>query len=195
VKAARDAWPEAVAGVAAEDLVFLDETGASTAMHRTHGYAPAGQRLPGDAPHDHWKVVTFLGGLTAGGLIAPWAQAEPMTGEVFLAYVEQFLVPELRPGMVVVMDNLSSHKVRGVREALELAGCRLMYLPPYSPDFNPIEQAFSKFKRLLRSAAARTVEGVYGAMREALGRFGEEECLNYIRHSGYPHATATSTPL
>ncbi len=195
MKAARDAWPATLAGVAVEDLVFLDETGASTAMHRTHGYAPRGQRLVAQAPHDHWKVVTFVGALTAGGLVAPWAQAEAMTGEVFLAYIEQFLVPRLRPGMVVVMDNLSSHKVGGVREALERAGCRLEYLPPYSPDFNPIEQAFSKFKRRLRTAAARTVEGVYGAMKDALDHFRPEECLNYIRHCGYPHATPIRIPL
>jgi transposase len=191
VKAARAAWPETLAGVEAQDLVFLDETGAGTAMHRTHGYAPQGQRLPGDAPQDHWAVVTFVGTLTVGGLIAPWAQAEPMTGAVVQAYIEQILVPHLRPGMVVVMDNLSSHKVQGVREALERAGCRLVYLPPYSPDLNPIEKWFSKFKRLLRRAAGRTVEEVYQAMRDAPDQFDAAECLNYFSHCGYPYATPT----
>lgn len=195
MKAARASWPERLAGVAAADLVFLDETGASTALHRTHGYAPAGQRLPGDAPQDHWKVVTFVAALSADGLIAPWAQAEPMTGAVFRAYIEQILVPKLRPGMVVIMDNLSSHKVQGVRETLERAGCRLEYLPAYSPDLNPIEKAFSKFKRLLRRAAARTVDAVYEAMKAALEQFNAAECRNYVRHCGYPYATPTCTPL
>lgn len=195
MKAARDAWPERLAGVAARDLVFLDETGANTALHRTHGYAPRGQRLPGDAPQSHWKTVTFVGALTANGLIAPWAQAEPMTGVVFQAYIEQILVPQLRPGMVVVMDNLPCHKVPGVREALERAHCRLEYLPPYSPDLNPIEKVFSKFKRLLRCAAARTVSAVYQAMKGALDQFDAAECLNYVRHCGYPHATPTCTPI
>jgi transposase len=129
--------------------------------------------------------VTFLGGLSADGIRAPWAQDEPMSGAVFLAYVEQILTPALRPGMVVVMDNLSSHEVAGVREAVEAAGCRLEYLPPYSPDLNPIERAFSKFKRLLRRAAARTVEGVYEAMRAALKEFTPAECRNYILSCGY----------
>lgn len=195
VKAAREAWPEKLAGVAAEDLVFVDETGASTAMTPTHGYAPKGERVEGKAPHGGWRIVTFVGALTAAGVIAPWAQDEAMTGDVFVAWVEQILVPKLKPGMVVVMDNLSSHKVKGVREAIEGAKCRLEYLPAYSPDLNPIERLFSKFKRLLRSAAARTVDAVYEAMRLALDRFCPAECLNYILDCGHKPATPTRGAL
>jgi transposase len=171
--------------VAAEDLVFVDETGASTAMARTHGYAPRGERIDDPVPHGHWKVVTFWAALTAGGVVAPWAQAGPLTGEVFAAWVGQILAPRLRPGQVVVMDNLACHKVAGVREAIEAAGCRVLYLPAYSPDLNPIENWFAKFKALLRTAAARTVAGVYDAMREALGRSTPDECASYLRHCGY----------
>lgn len=189
--AARQAWPGEVAGVDPGDLLFVDETGAGTALHRTHGYAPRGQRIDEAVPHGHWKIITFWGALTAGGLVAPWAQAEPMTGAVFEAWVEQILAPQLRPGQVVVMDNLSCHKVTGVRRAIEAAGCRLLYLPPYSPDFNPIETWFAKFKALLRTAAARTVDGVYEAMREALDRFTPSECLGYLRHCGYAPGQTT----
>ena len=190
VAEARRLWPEKVAGVDPEDLVFLDETGANTAMQRTHGYAPEGQRVVASAPLGGWQAVTFVGALTACGLVAPWALEGAMNGEWFLAYVEQVLVPALRPGMVVVMDNLPSHKVDGVREAIEGAKCRLLYLPPYSPDLNPIEKAFSKLKRALRDWAARTVEGVYEGLREIITRFAPAECLNYFRHCGYSLATA-----
>ena len=170
--------------------MFIDETGANTAMTRTHGYAPRGERVPAAVPHGHWETVTFVAGLTTAGMTAPIAFDEPMTGAVFVAYVEQVLVPTLRPGMVVIPDNLPAHHVSGVREAIEGAGCRVEYLPPYSPDRNPIENAFSKFKRLLRTAAARTVDGVYQAMSEALKSFAPDECLNDIRHAGYGAATA-----
>jgi transposase len=191
VTAARQAWPGEVAGVDPGDLLFVDETGAGTALHRTHGYAPRGERIDEAVPHGHWKVVTFWGALTAGGLVAPWAQAEPMTGAVFEAWVEQILAPQLRPGQVVVMDNLACHKVAGVRRAIEAAGCRLLYLPPYSPDLNPIENWFAKFKARLRTAAARTVDGVYEAMREALDRLTPSECIGYLRHCGYASGQAT----
>jgi transposase len=190
VAEARRAWPGKMAGVDPKDLVFLDETGANTAMQRTHGYAPKGRRVVASAPLGGWQAVTFVGVLTAGGLVAPWALEGAMNGEWFLAYVEQVLVPALRPGMVVVMDNLPSHKVDGVREAIEGAKCRLEYLPPYSPDLNPIEKAFSKLKRALRDWAARTVEGVYEGLREIITRFAPAECLNYFRHCGYSLATA-----
>ena len=134
--------------------------------------------------------MTFVGALTAEGLVAPWALEGAMNGEWFLAYVEQVLVPALRPGMVVVMDNLPAHKVAGVREAVEKAGCRLEYLPPYSPDLNPIENAYSKLKRALRDWAARTVEGVYEGLRRIIRRFSPSECRNYFRHCGYALATA-----
>lgn len=190
VAEARRHWPEKFAGVDAEDLVFLDETGANTAMRRTHGYAPRGQRVVAAAPFKGWRTVTFVGALTADGLVAPWAMEGAMNGEWFLAYVEQILVPSLRPGMVVIMDNLPCHKVQGVQEAIVAAGCRLEYLPAYSPDLNPIENAFSKLKRALRDWAARSVEGVYEGLRRLITNFRPAECLNYFRHCGYAIATA-----
>jgi transposase len=190
VAEARRQWPEKLAGVDLKELVFLDETGANTAMQRTHGYAPKGERVVGAVPFKGWQAVTFVGALTAGGLIAPWALEGALNGEWFLAYVEQVLVPALKPGMVVVMDNLPCHKVQGVEEAIRAAGCRLEYLPAYSPDLNPIENAYSKLKRALRDWAARTVEGVYEALRQIITRFGPAECLNYFRRCGYATATA-----
>lgn len=189
VAEARRHWPEKFAGVDPKDVVFLDETGANTTMQRTHGYAPQGERVVAAVPLSERETVTFVGVLTASGLAAPWALEGAMNGEWFLAYVEQVLVPELRPGMVVVMDNLPCHKVQGVAEAIHAAGCRLEYLPPYSPDLNPIEQAFSKLKRALRDWAARTVEGIYEGLRRLVPRFHPAECLNYFRHCGYAPAT------
>ena len=186
---ARRLWPEKLAGIDPKDLVFLDETGANTAMQRTHGYAPKGQRVVASAPPGNWKAVTFVGTLTAYGLVAPWALEGAMNGEWFLAYVEQILVPALRPGVVVVMDNSPSHEVGGVGAAILTAGCRVEYLPAYSPDLDPIEKAFSGLKRALRDWAARTVEGVYEGLRE-ITRFGPAECPNYFLHCGYSSATA-----
>lgn len=190
VAEARRQWPAKLAGLDPEELVFLDEMGANTAMQRSHGYAPKGQRVLAKAPLGGWQAVTFVGALTAGGLVAPWALEGAMSGEWFVAYVEQVLVPALRAGMVVVMDNLPCHKVKGVEDAITAAGCRLLYLPPYSPDLNPIENAFSKLKRGLRDWAARTVEGVYDGLRDLLQRFSPAESLNYFRHCGYSVATA-----
>ena len=166
-------------------LVFLDETAAKTNMSRTHGYAPRGERLEGHAPYRRWQTTTFLGAMRQGGFIAPMVVDGAMTGELFLAYVERVLIPELRPGDVVVMDNLSCHTQKAVREALEAKGFRAEYQPPYSPDLNPIELAFSKFKRLLRKAAARTVEALWGLIGRLLDQFGPQECANYFRHRGY----------
>src|SRR5262245_7936051 len=166
-------------------LVFVDETGAKTNMTRTHGYAPAGRRLVEAVPHGHWHTTTFVAALRADGLGAPMALDGALNGAAFVAYVEQVLVPELRPGDVVVMDNLGSHKVAGVRRAIEGAGCRLLYLPAYSPDLNPIELAFAKLKALLRQAAERTADGLWAALGRLLDQFGPEECRNYFRHCGY----------
>lgn len=166
-------------------LGFIDETWAKTNMTRTHGYAPQGERLVDAAPHGHWQTTTFVGALRIDGFIAPMVIDGAINGEGFQAYVEQVLVPELRPGDVVVLDNLGSHLVAGVRKAIEGAGCRLLFLPPYSPDLNPIENAFSKLKRLLRSAAERTVDRLWGAIGNLLDRFTGEECRNYFRHCGY----------
>jgi transposase len=155
-------------------------------MTRTHGYAPKGKRLVDAAPHGHWQTTTFVGALRNDGFIAPMVVDGSINGDVFRAYVEQVLVPELRPGDTVVMDNLGSHLVVGVRAAIEAAGCRLELLPPYSPDFNPIENAFSKLKRLLRSAAERTMEGLWRRIGRLLDQFSPEECRNYFSHCGYP---------
>jgi transposase len=190
VAAARHQWPGRLAGVSPADLVFLDETGANTALQRTHGYGPVGERVVAAAPFKRWRGVTFVGALTGGGLAAPWAFEGAMNGALFSAYVEQVLVPALRPGMVVVMDNLACHKVAGIEAAIRSAGCRLEYLPPYSPDLNPIENAFSKLKRKLRDWAARTTGGIFAALRQIVPRFQPAECLNYFRHCGYEPATA-----
>jgi transposase len=177
-----------------ERLVFIDETWAATNMCRRYGRAPVGERLVCPVPHGHWKTTTFLAALRVSGLTAPLVIDGAINGELFVAYVEQILMPALRPGDVVVMDNLSSHKRRRVRELIEGAGARLVYLPPYSPDLNPIERAFAKLKALLRQAAERTVEGLWTFLGRALDLFGPEECRNYIRHCGYT-ATPTSSAL
>jgi transposase len=167
-------------------VVFLDETGARTDMTRTHGYAPRGQRLEAEVPYRRWQSTTFVGAMRATGFIAPLVVDGALTGEVFEAYVRRMLAPSLRPGDVVVMDNLACHKRAGVRQAIEAAGASLLFVPPYSPDCNPIELAFSKLKRLLRKAAARTAEALWSVIGSLLDRFSPRECLNYMRHAGYP---------
>jgi transposase len=154
-------------------------------MTRRYGRAPRGQRLVAAVPHGHWKTTTFIGALTADGLTAPIVIDGAVNGEIFLAWVEQVLVPTLTPGKIVVMDNLSSHKIEGVRAAIEATGAELRYLPPYSPDLNPIEQVFAKLKALLRKIAARSVEALWTAVGQLVGQFAPDECANYIRHSGY----------
>lgn len=173
------------AGLDPDRLVFIDETWAKTNMTRPRGRSLCGTRLIAAVPYGHWKTTTFLAALRTTGLTAPLVVDGPINGELFLAYVRQQLVPTLRAGDVVVMDNLSSHKRRGVREAIEAAGAALAFLPPYSPDLNPIENAFAKFKWLLKSAAERTVETLWHACGRLLERFQEPECRNYIRHCGY----------
>jgi transposase len=169
----------------AERFVFLDETGATTAMTRLYGWGPRGERLVDAAPSGHWKTTTFVAGLRSAGVIAPCVLDGPMTGEVFRAYVEQMLAPSLRRGDVVVMDNLPAHKVAGVREAIKAAGASLLYLPPYSPDLNPIEQLFAKLKALLRKAAARTRDALWHTIGAVLDAFTPAECHNYLVNSGY----------
>lgn len=167
--------------------MFIDETGASTKMARLRGRARRGQRCRASVPHGHWKTTTFTAGLRRSGVVAPMVLDGPMDGVCFLAYVEQVLVPELTPGDVVIMDNLPAHKVGGVRQAIETAGARLIYLPPYSPDFNPIELAFAKLKALLRRAAARTIDDLWQAIADALYTFSPAECANYFAAAGYDH--------
>lgn len=154
-------------------------------MARLYGRSPRGERCRAAVPHGHWKTTTFTAGLRFDGLIAPLVLDGPMDGDAFLAYVEQLLAPSLRPGDTVIMDNLPAHKVHGVREAIQAVGASLLYLPPYSPDFNPIEMAFSKLKALLRAAAARTMPDLWQAIANALKRFSPEECQNYLVAAGY----------
>lgn len=163
-------------------------------MTRTHGRCPQGQRLVMDVPHGHWKTTTFVVGLRSDGLVAPTVVDGPMTGDVFVAYVEQQLVPTLQPGDVVVMDNLSSHKRAAVRMAIESVGAELRYLPPYSPDLNPIEKAFSKLKAKLRGAKKRTIPALERFLGEVLDCFSPEECENYFKSCGYP-AISKRKPL
>ena len=185
VASARMAWADNQPKLDPDRLVFIDETGTSTKMARLRGRAPRGERLVGKIPHGHWKTTTFVAGLRSTALTAPCVIDGPMNGNAFLAYVEQVLAPTLKPGDVVVLDNLSAHKVPGIREAIEAAGAKLLYLPPYSPDFNPIEQLFAKLKALLRKAAERSVEGLWNRIACLLDAFQPDECANYFRNSGY----------
>jgi transposase len=182
---ARDEWRASQPALNPENLVFIDETWAKTNMVRLYGRAPRGQRLVTPVPHGHWMTTTFVAALRHDEITAPCVFDGPMDGVSFLTYVEQFLVPTLRQGDVVVMDNLASHKVAGVRQAIEQAGATLRYLPAYSPDFNPIEQAFAKLKAALRKAAARTFDALIEAIAQALADFTAQECANYIANSGY----------
>ena len=185
MKAAREIWFEGQIDLDPAKLIFIDETGASTKMARLRGRAKRGERCRAAIPHGHWKTTTFTAGLRLNGLAAPMVLDGPMNGDAFLAYIEQVLVPELAKGDVVVMDNLPAHKVSGVRRAIEDAGARLLYLPPYSPDFNPIEMAFSKLKALLRKAAARTVDDLWDTIAQCIDQFTPGECKNYFQATGY----------
>ena len=166
-------------------FVFLDETGAATNMTRRYGRCPSDQRLVAAVPHGHWRTTTFIAGLRQTGVIAPLVLDGPMTGRAFRAYVEQFLAPVLGPGDVVVLDNLAAHKVDGIRQAIARAGASLLYLPPYSPDLNPIEQLFAKLKALLRKAAARTKDALWATIGHLLETLPAHECANYLSHCGY----------
>jgi transposase len=165
--------------------VFIDETGASTKMARRYGRSPRGERCRAPVPHGHWKTTTFVGALRLEGMTAPMILDGAMHGDAFLAYVEQVLVPTLIPGDIVVMDNLPAHKPTAVRKAIEAAGAELRFLPPYSPDFNPIEMAFSKFKAFLKKTAARTKEDLWDAIAQAIDTFTPQECKNYFAAAGY----------
>ena len=181
----RERWFEDQPDLDPERLVFIDETGLSTKMARLRGRALRGQRCRAGVPHGHWKTTTFTGALRLTGMSAPMVLDGPMNGAAFLAYVEQVLSPTLRPGDVVVMDNLPAHKPAVVREAIERTGAELCFLPPYSPDFNPIEMAFAKLKALLRARAERTVEALWNAAGELVGVFEPDECANYFKAAGY----------
>ena len=165
--------------------MFIDETGASTKMARRHGRSLRGERCRAPVPHGHWKTTTFVGALRLEGMTAPMVLDGAMHGAAFLAYVEQVLVPTLKPGEIVVMDNLPAHKPIAVRAAIEVAGAELRFLPPYSPDFNPIEMAFSKLKAFLKKTAARTVDDLWDAIAQGIDTFTPTECRNYFATAGY----------
>jgi len=166
-------------------LVFLDETCTHTKMVRPYGRSPRGERLIGYAPHGHWKTITFVAGLRLRAITAPFVLEGAMNGPMFLAYVKQCLVPTLKRGDIVAMDNLPVHRVAGVEEAIAAAGARLLYLPPYSPDLNPIEMAFSKLKAHLRKAAEHTIPGLLRRIGRVVRTFNPQECTNFFRHAGY----------
>ena len=166
-------------------LVFIDETSVSTKMARLRGRAPRGERCRAPIPHGHWKTVTFTGALRLQGMTAPWVLDGPMNLNAFRADIEQVLVPTLRRGDIVVMDNLAVHHHPAVRVAIEACGAHLYYLPPYSPEFNPIENAFAKLKAYIRKAAARTIEALETAAAHALQTFKPQHCANFFAHAGY----------
>src|SRR5437899_8320313 len=169
-------------------LVFIDETWTKTNMAPLRGWAPCGQRLPGKAPYGRWKTMTFLAALRHDRVTAPWLIDGPIDGQSFLQYVEEILVPTLKPGDIVIIDNLGSHKGKAIRQAIRAAGAKLFFLPKYSPDLNPIEQVFAKLKHLLRKCAARTVEALCAAIGQLLQAFTPEECANYFENAGYARA-------
>jgi transposase len=166
-------------------LVFIDETWAKTNMTRRHGRSRRGSRLVAKVPHGRWRTLTFLAALRCDRLDAPRVIDGPINGDSFLAYVEQLLVPTLRRGDVVIMDNLGSHKRQAIRRAIRAAGAKLFFLPPYSPDLNPIEQVFAKLKALLRKAAERTIEATCKRIGHLLSAFTPAECANYLKNAGY----------
>ena len=171
-------------------LVFIDESWVKTNMTRTHGWCPRGQRLIAKVPYGHWKTLTFVAALRCDGIVAPCVLRQPVNAVSFLAWVTQFLVPTLRPGDVVIMDNLSSHKRQTIRAAIRAAGALLLFLPAYSPDLNPIEQVFAKIKALLRKADARSIEDVDAALGALLDEFQPDECARYFRAAGYRSTSA-----
>ena len=183
--ARRQAWRATQPELDPRRLVFIDETGASTKMARLRGRSLRGTRCLAAIPHGHWKTTTFVGGLRLGGMTAPTVLDGPMDGPVFLAWIEQMLGPTLKAGDIVVMDNLPAHKPDAVRAAIETRGATLRYLPPYSPDLNPIEMAFSKLKAILKKAAARTIEDLWNAIAQALPKLTPKDCASYFAAAGY----------
>ena len=186
--AAREAWRALAPRLDPDKLVFIDETGASTKMARLCGRAKRGQRCRAPIPHGHWLTTTFTAALRRTALTAPMTLDGPMNAVSFRAYVEQVLAPTLCPGDIVVMDNLPAHKGAAIRTAIQACGATLILLPPYSPDFNPIENAYGKFKSLLRKAAARTVKSLENAIADAFHAFTPQECANYFAKAGYASA-------
>jgi transposase len=182
---ARRQWSAKQLKLDPDQVVFIDETWAKTNMTRTYGRSPRGKRLVEAVPYGRWQTTTFLGAMRSTGFMAPLCVEGAINGSLFQAWVEQHLAKALRPGDVVVMDNLSSHKGARVVAAIEAVGATVRYLPPYSPDLNPIELAFSKFKKLLRDGAERTTEKLWRLCGQVLGLFTETECRHYLQHCGY----------
>jgi transposase len=181
----RARWKARQGNIDLRRLVFIDETWAKTNMAPLRGWAAKGQRLIGHAPFGHWNTMTFIAALRHDGIVAPFVLDGPINGESFRTYVEQVLVPELREGDIVILDNLGSHKAHAIRHAIRAAGAKLFFLPAYSPDLNPIEQVIAKLKHLLRKAAERTKEAVWRKIGSLLDQFSPQECENYIRNAGY----------
>ncbi len=181
----RAQWKRYQGGVDPTRLVFIDETWAKTNMTRTHGRCTRGRRLVARVPHGRWRTLTFLAALRSDRIVAPCVIDGPINGESFLAYIEQILVRTLRPGDIVIIDNLGSHKGKAIRRAIRAAGAKLFFLPAYSPDLNPIEQVFAKLKTLLRKAQERTVEATWKRIGALLDTFTPVECTNYLKNAGY----------
>ena len=185
MKAARDAWFDQFADVRVDQLVFLDEFGASTTMQRTHGRAAPGERVVSKVPHGHWKMISSIAAMNVNGIVASCSFDEATDTELFVTFVREALVPTLKAGQVVVMDNLPAHKSRRIDQLIESVGARVLRLPPYSPDFNPIEMAISKIKAILRKLARRDVTGLFSGISEALKSIRASDAMNYIAHCGY----------
>ncbi len=185
MKAARQRWRSGQAKLDPDRLVFIDETGARTNMARLYGRAPRGERLVAAIPHGHWKTMTLVAGLRHSRIDAPMVIDRPMNGDIFRTWIDKLLLPTLAPGDIVVMDNLSAHKVAGVRQAIESTDACLRYLPPYSPDLNPIEQLFAKLKAHLRKAAVRNIERLWQEIGRILSSIPPDECASYLKNAGY----------
>ena len=193
MKASRDAWFEQFADARVNQLVFLDEFGATTNLQRTHGRAAPGERVVTKVPHGHWKIISTIAALNVDGILASGSFDGATDTELFITFVREALVPLLKPGQVLVMDNLPAHKSPQIDRLVEAVGARVLRLPPYSPDFNPIEMAISKIKTVLRKFAHRSVGGLFDGIGEALGSIRRTDALNYIAHCGY--ATKRRKPL
>jgi transposase len=186
VKTAREAWFDQFADVRADQLVFIDEFGATTNMQRTHGRAPAGERVVARMPHGHWKLISTIAAMTLNGIEASVSFDAATDTELFVTFVQEALLPVLRPGQVVILDNLPAHKSPRVDRLVESAGARVLRLPPYSPDYNPIELAISKIKTVLRNLARRTVDDLLAGIREALATITPTDASHYIEYRRYP---------
>lgn len=193
MKAARDTWFAQFNEICVNQLVFLDEFGASTNMQRTHGRAAPGERVVTKVPHGHWKMISTIAAMDVSGIVAAASFDGATDGELFITYVGEELLPVLKAGQVVVMDNLPAHKSPRIDALIESAGARVLRLPPYSPDYNPIEMAISKIKTMLRTLSRRTVDGLFNGIAEALECIQPGDALNYILHCGY--ATTLRNPL